>query len=177
MGRYHSLDFYVMGDVFADAFSTYAATAGVEPSDDELAELIDLMWEANLQAVRPMDGAIKTFDALRASSGVGVVSWADEGVFDRLIEQLGFGDHVDVAAVSETARSCKPHPGIFQYALDALSVPGSGNVRRRLHRAGHRRRQPARHDHVPASTPPDTRPTSARSVTTRSRSPTTGPAP
>ena len=124
MGRYHSLDFYLMGDVFADAFRQIAATAGVEPSDDELAELIDLMWEANLPAVRPMDGAIETFDALRASGrGVGVVSWADEGVFDRLIEQLGFGDHVDVAVCSETARSCKPHPGIFQYALDALGVP------------------------------------------------------
>lgn len=123
MRHYHSQDFYLMRDVFADAFRHVAVTAGAEPTDAELTELNDMFWEANIAAVRPTEGAIVTMDALRsAGCGVGVVSWADEEVFDRMIEQLGFRDHADVVVCSETARSCKPHPGIFQHALDALGV-------------------------------------------------------
>lgn len=123
MRHYHSRDFYLMRDVFMDAFRHVAVNVGAEPTDVELAELNDMFWEANVPAVRPTEGAIATMDALRsAGCGVGVVSWADEEVFDAMIEQLGFRDHADVLICSETARSCKPHPGIFQHALDALGV-------------------------------------------------------
>lgn len=123
MATYHDLDFYLMSEVFEDAFAHVASSVGAEPTRTELADGVRLFWEACIPAVRPVEGAIDTMDALRASGRrVGVVSWADEAVFDDLIGQLGFRDHVDVAVCSETARSCKPHPGIFRYALDALDV-------------------------------------------------------
>lgn len=119
MATYHDLDFYLMSEVFEDAFGHDASSVGAEPTRAELADVVRMFWEACIPAVCPVDGAIDSMDALRASGRrVGVVSWADEAVFDDLIGQLGFRDHVDIAVCSETARSCKPHPGIFQYALD-----------------------------------------------------------
>jgi HAD superfamily hydrolase (TIGR01509 family) len=123
MANYHDRDFYLMSEVFEDAFGHVAASVGAEPTRAELADLERMFWEAGIPAVRPVDGAIEAMDALRESGRrVGVVSWADEAVFDDLIGQLGFRDHIDVAVCSETAQSCKPHPAIFQYALDALDV-------------------------------------------------------
>lgn len=123
MATYHTRDFYLMSDVFAAAFGHIASSVGADPDRAELHDAVDRMWDANIPAARPVVGALETMDAIRASGRrVGVVSWADIDVFDRLIEHLEFGDHVDVAVCSEAARSCKPHPGIFRYALDAIGA-------------------------------------------------------
>jgi putative hydrolase of the HAD superfamily len=123
MRSYIDRDFYLMSDVFVDAFRHIAGELGIEADDAELAWLDREMWSANIPAARPTDGAIETMDALRALGiKVGIVSWADTDVFDRLIEHLGFAEHVDVAVCSQDARSCKPHPGIFRVALDALGT-------------------------------------------------------
>ncbi len=124
MRDYIDVDYYPMRDVFVDALRMVGHDCGADPTDEELFDLELELWTAAIPAARPMDGAIETFDALRAAGvKVGVVSFADDWVFDGLIDQLGFADHVDVAVCSETARSCKPHPGIFRHALDALGVP------------------------------------------------------
>jgi HAD superfamily hydrolase (TIGR01509 family) len=124
MRRYSHDDFYLMRDVFADALGMVGRDCGTDPTDDELFELVVALWDAAVPAAVPMDGAIETFDALRdAGLKVGIVSFADRGMFEGLITQLGFADHVDIAVSSEAARSCKPHAGIFQHALDALGVP------------------------------------------------------
>lgn len=123
MATYHHRDFYLMSDVFATAFRHIAASVGADPDREELDDIVDRMWAANIPAARPADGAIETLDALRESGRrVGVVSWADDAVFDELIEQLDFRAHIDVAVCSETARSCKPHPGIFRHALNAIDA-------------------------------------------------------
>jgi putative hydrolase of the HAD superfamily len=123
MATYHRRDFYLMSDVFAAVFRHVAESVGADPDGTELDDLVDQMWAGSIPAARPVDGAIETFDALRESGRrVGIVSWSDDAVFDGLIDQLGFRDHVDVAVCSETARSCKPHPGIFRYALDAVGA-------------------------------------------------------
>ena len=124
MQAYIDLDYYPMRDMFVDAWRIVGRELGADPGDDELSELEVAFWTAAIPAARPVDGAIETFDALRAAGiKVGVVSIADDWVFDALIDQLGFADHLDVAVCSETAKSCKPHAGIFRYALDALGVP------------------------------------------------------
>ncbi len=123
MRSYIDRDFYLMHDVFLDAFRHVADELGIDADDDELAELDREMWRANIPAARPAEGAIETMRALRdLGVKVGIVSWADTDVFDGLIEQLGFADHVDVALCSEDVRSCKPHPGIFRAALGALDT-------------------------------------------------------
>jgi len=124
MHGYIDVDYYPMRDMFVDAWRIVGRELGADPSDDELSELEVAFWRAGIPAARPVEGAIETFDALRvAGIKVGVVSIADDWVFDALIDQLGFTDHVDVAVCSETAKSCKPHAGIFRHALDALAVP------------------------------------------------------
>jgi HAD superfamily hydrolase (TIGR01509 family) len=123
MSSYIDRDFSLMSDVFLEAFRHIADRLGLDADDAELAELDREMWQANIRAARPTDGAIETIDALRDRGiRVGIVSWADTEVFDRSIEQLGFAEHIDVAVCSEDAQSCKPHPGIFLTALDSLNV-------------------------------------------------------
>lgn len=123
MATYHSRDFYLMAEVFAAAFRNVARSVSADPGEPELVDLVDQMWAANIPAARPVDGAIETFDALRESGcRVGIVSWADNEVFDALMGQLGFRDHLDVAVCSEAATSCKPHPAIFRAALEPIDA-------------------------------------------------------
>jgi HAD superfamily hydrolase (TIGR01509 family) len=129
MPTYLDRDFYLMRDVMADSFRVVTQELGIDATDEELAALDREMWRANIPAARPVDGAIETFDAIRATDrAVGIVSFADDEVFEALIDRLGFADHVDLAICSETARSCKPHPGIFRAALAAVGAAPERSV-------------------------------------------------
>jgi FMN phosphatase YigB (HAD superfamily) len=98
MQDYIDLDYHLMRDVFVDALRMVGRECGGDPTDEELVDLEVASWVAGVPVARPMDGAIETFDALRAAGiKVGVVSFADDRVFDEPIHQLGFADHVDVA--------------------------------------------------------------------------------
>jgi HAD superfamily hydrolase (TIGR01509 family) len=81
------------------------------------------MWSAAIPTAAAEDGAIETITALRAAGiRTGIVSYADITVFEALLEQTGLAGLTDIEVCSETARSCKPNPAIFQLALEGIGV-------------------------------------------------------
>ena len=51
-----------------------------------------------------------------------IVSNIDDDYIVPLMERTGLAEHVDAWISSERARSCKPHPSIYQQAIDAAGV-------------------------------------------------------
>ena len=116
--------FYLMRDVMCAAFGRVISAHGRCATARELVELDHLMWSAAIPTAAAAEGAIETITALR-SAGIrtGIVSYADIGVFEGLLEQIGLAGLTDIEVCSEMARSCKPDPAIFRMALDGIGVP------------------------------------------------------
>lgn len=116
--------FYLMRDVMCAAFGRVISTHGHGATPRELVALDRLMWSAAIPTAAAAEGAIETITALRAAGiRTGIVSYADIGVFEGLLEQTGLAGLTDTAVCSEMARSCKPAPAIFLVALDGIGVP------------------------------------------------------
>jgi|GEM_PF-214950 len=116
--------FYLMRDVMCAAFERVISAHGRCATARELVALDHLMWSEAIPTAVAAEGAIETITALR-SAGIrtGIVSYADIGVFEGLLEQIGLAGLTDIEVCSEMARSCKPDPAIFRMALDGIGVP------------------------------------------------------
>jgi putative hydrolase of the HAD superfamily len=99
---------------------------GIEVSDEELERFLDAEHRAWTPA-RQLGGTTHALlDALRARGlRLGLVSNAfDPGwLLRRDLDELGVGERLDFAVFSSEVGKRKPHPAIFQAALDALEVP------------------------------------------------------
>jgi HAD superfamily hydrolase (TIGR01509 family) len=117
------LRFYLMRDVMCAAFGRVISAHGHSATARELVALDRLMWSEAIPTAAAAEGAIETIAALR-SAGIrtGIVSYADIGVFEGLLEQTGLAGLTDIEVCSEMARSCKPDPAIFLMALDGIGV-------------------------------------------------------
>jgi len=98
---------------------------GVDVSDDELARFLEAehaAWEPS----RTLGAATHALlEALRSRGlKLGLVSNAfDPGwLLHRDLEQMGIADRIDFAVFSSELGKRKPHPEIFEHALDVLGV-------------------------------------------------------
>ena len=115
--------FYLMRDVICEAMQRLIVSSGRSPTRNELLHLEQFFWTAAIPTATPTDGAIETLTRLRdVGIRTGVVSYADNTVFEALLKQTGLAGSTDVEVCSEIARSCKPHPEIFQQALCSIGV-------------------------------------------------------
>jgi putative hydrolase of the HAD superfamily len=115
--------FYLMRDVMCAVFERVIRAHGHRATTDELVALDRLMWSVAIPTAVAAEGAIETIAALR-SAGIrtGIVSYADIGVFEGLLQQTGLAGLTDIEVCSEMARSCKPDPAIFRMALEGIGV-------------------------------------------------------
>lgn len=101
---------------------------GIEVSDDELLRFLDAEHEAWSQARLLASTTHALLETLRDRGlKLGLVSNAlDPPYFlHRDLEQLGVAQRLDVAVFSSEVGWRKPHPAVFERALDALGVmPG-----------------------------------------------------
>jgi HAD superfamily hydrolase (TIGR01509 family) len=115
--------FYLMRDVICEALERLIVSSGHSPTRNELLHLEQLFWTAAIPTATPTDGAIETLTRLRdVGIRTGIVSYADITVFESLLKLTRLAGLTDVEVCSETARSCKPHPAIFQQALCSVGV-------------------------------------------------------
>lgn len=124
--RYLDRPFYLHRDLFRDALLGMAERLGVSLNDELLERHRALQREGNTRDFTLREGVRQTLDALRERSiHLGIVSNIDE---DQLGHLAGLGDLEDLFDAmlsSEAARSCKPHPAIFEQALHrAGCAPG-----------------------------------------------------
>jgi HAD superfamily hydrolase (TIGR01509 family) len=118
--------FTLMRDAICEAVERLIVSSGHPATHSELIDLEQLLWTAAIPTATPADGALETLRRLRdAGVRTGIVSFADIPVFEALLRQTGLATYTDVEVCSELARSCKPHPEIFQVALRTIDVEPS----------------------------------------------------
>jgi putative hydrolase of the HAD superfamily len=98
---------------------------GIEVSDEELSRFLEAEHAAWEPARRLAAHTHALLEALRSRGlKLGLVSNAfDPGwLLHRDLEQMGLGERLDVAVFSSEVGKRKPHPAIFERALEALGV-------------------------------------------------------
>ena len=98
---------------------------GVEPSDEELNRFLEAEHEAWDPARELASTSHALLDSLRRRGlKLGLVSNAfDPGwLLHRDLDRMGLGERLDFAVFSSEVGVRKPHPAIFERALDALGV-------------------------------------------------------
>ena len=104
---------------------------GVEVTDDELTRFLEAEHAAWDPARQPAAHTPALLESLRERGfKLGLVSNAfDPGwLLHRDLEQMGLAERLDVAVFSSEIGKRKPHPAIFEHALDALGVAAADAV-------------------------------------------------
>jgi HAD superfamily hydrolase (TIGR01662 family) len=107
------------------------ARLGVEPPDDALAAFTDALLETSVYTAKtlaPEDGMAEALAELRSLGlRVGCVSNAfmSAPVLQRILDERGLGVHCDLTISSCDIGYRKPHPRIYQEALQAFGVVAS----------------------------------------------------
>ena len=104
--------------LFTAAYLAMAEALGgrIDPQTAETA--VDRQYAATLNAATLRPDCIATLLALRECGvHLQIVSNIDEEQLYGLVEELGLAGLLDEFTSSEAARSCKPDPGIYRFAL------------------------------------------------------------
>ncbi len=111
--------FYLHRELFGEAFVAMARSLGGELRDDQVREAVDRQYAATIDAAVLRSDCLDTLGRLRDRGlHVQIVSNIDEEQLAGLVARLGLESAVDAATSSEAARSCKPDPGIYRFALE-----------------------------------------------------------
>jgi len=105
-----------------ERFRRLLGAAGVAAGDDLAAALASTYRDAYRTARRAVAGAAALLAAVKNRARVGIVS---NNLLDEQRDKLrtcGLDAFVDALVVSEEAQVSKPHPAIFELALDRLRV-------------------------------------------------------
>lgn len=110
---------------FRPARDAYAhAVDEVLEDDVPREEWRPLFRESADNHLQPIDGAVETVRTLQQRDlHVGVISDVDHAEGRRVLERFGLFAGMDSYTTSEAVGKTKPHPRMFETALDAASVP------------------------------------------------------
>jgi len=117
-----------LDDARRERFRRVFLALGLALDEREVDQVASAYRFGYLQARRAVDGAADLLAALRLHGRIGVVS---NNLLDEQREKLdfcGLAAYVDVLTVSEEAGVSKPHPRIFQIALERLGVSAADAV-------------------------------------------------
>ena len=110
--------YYLHRELFGMAFAEMARSLGGELDDQEVQQAVDRQYRATIDGAELRADALETLRHLRAGGlHVQIVSNIDEEQLDGLARRLGLQTEVDARTSSESARSCKPDPAIYEVAL------------------------------------------------------------
>jgi len=113
-----TLPFYLHVDVAISGFREAVSLLGLRWSEAEGRAMVRRTSHMVLDGIEPRPGMQSTLEALRERGlHLGGVSNADDSELDAMVATLGVREIFHHLLSSETARSCKPHPAIFQQAL------------------------------------------------------------
>jgi putative hydrolase of the HAD superfamily len=113
-----SRPYYLHRELFGEAFAEMARSLGGELDDQEAERAVDRQYRATIDGAELRPDCLDTLRRLRAGGlHVQIVSNIDEEQLDSLVGRLGLESALDASTSSESARSCKPDPGIYELAL------------------------------------------------------------
>lgn len=111
-----------------ERFRRLLGSVGAAAGDDLASRLASTYREAYRTARRAVSGAAALLEAVKQRARIGIVS---NNLLDEQREKLrtcGLDGFVDALVVSEEAQVSKPHPAIFELALDRLHAQPSEAV-------------------------------------------------
>jgi 2-haloalkanoic acid dehalogenase type II len=116
--RYVDQPFYMHRDLFHETYRHFAEELGKRASDDFIAWLYEEQRVNMVEKMYLRDDCIATLQSLRGSGlTLSIVSNIDDDYLQPMVRSLELESHIDHWTSSEEARSCKPHSGIFDLAL------------------------------------------------------------
>jgi YjjG family noncanonical pyrimidine nucleotidase len=76
----------------------------------------------------PLEGATSLLEALQGKSKLGIITNGFTELQEIRLERTGLRKHFDILVISEEVGIAKPHPDIFNYALDIMGNPKRDKV-------------------------------------------------
>jgi HAD superfamily hydrolase (TIGR01509 family) len=111
--------YYLHRELFGEAFLAMARSFGGELADEQVGHAVDRQYEATFEAAGLRADCLDSLRGLRERGlHVQIVSNIDDEQLGRLVRRLGLESATDACTSSESARSCKPDPGIYECALE-----------------------------------------------------------
>jgi putative hydrolase of the HAD superfamily len=121
--RYAKRQWFVHRDLFRDRLARTAELLGVPVCTEVLDRFDDEQRQAFIEHLVPDPAVVEVLVELRNRGlGLAIVSNADDDYLGEILRVHGIDERVDMWLSSESARSCKPHRGIFDAALDRCGV-------------------------------------------------------
>ena len=121
--------FYLIRDLNREGWRRGLERLGVDADQAMLDDMLTVFESTLVAGIRPYDEAHDVLQTIRGHGiRTAIVSVNDHRLLDDCVAACGFGDLFDVVLSSEEAQSCKPHPAIFELALDRLGVSAGDAV-------------------------------------------------
>ncbi|AUX92249.1 pyrimidine 5'-nucleotidase [Mixta gaviniae] len=76
----------------------------------------------------PLEGAVNLMNALKGKVKMGIITNGFTALQQVRLERTGFRDYFDLLVISEQVGHAKPHPAIFNYALEKMEHPARERV-------------------------------------------------
>ncbi|WP_168426725.1 pyrimidine 5'-nucleotidase [Erwinia amylovora] len=76
----------------------------------------------------PLPGAVELLNALKGRVKIGIITNGFTALQQARLEHTGLSGYFDLLVISEQVGSAKPHPAIFDYALNQMANPPRNRV-------------------------------------------------
>lgn len=104
-------------------FQSWADRLSVPPGD-----LNSAFINAMAEICAPLPGAVSLLNALQGKCKMGIITNGFTALQQIRLERTGLRDHFDLIVISEQVGVAKPHPRIFDYALEQAGNPDRSRV-------------------------------------------------
>lgn len=104
-------------------FQSWADRLSVQPGD-----LNSAFINAMAEICAPLPGATSLLNALQGKCKMGIITNGFTALQQIRLERTGLRDHFDLIVISEQVGVAKPHPRIFDYALEQAGNPDRARV-------------------------------------------------
>ncbi|QKJ85672.1 pyrimidine 5'-nucleotidase [Paramixta manurensis] len=84
--------------------------------------------EAMAQVCQPLDGAAELLEMLKGRVKMGIITNGFTALQQARLARTGFLGYFDLLVISEQVGVAKPHPAIFDYALEQMGQPPRSRV-------------------------------------------------
>jgi 2-haloalkanoic acid dehalogenase type II len=121
--EFSSRDYFLHRDLFIETLRAFASGFGVSVPTAVADQFHTLQRAAVVDHLPIRDDCLDTLRALKARGlYLSIVSNIDDDYLDPLVEKHGLDQVLDHWTSSEEARSCKPDPRIYHYALKKAGI-------------------------------------------------------
>jgi putative hydrolase of the HAD superfamily len=118
MRDFSKRDYFLHRDLFLDTLESFASSFDVSVPKHVAERFHEMQLAAVVDHLPIRPDCLETLRALKAKGVyLAIVSNIDDDYLDPLVEKHGLDELLDHWTSSEEAQSCKPHTGIYQYAL------------------------------------------------------------